>query len=57
MAHTESKFLAADRSMLRTADVDVFDDVFRQNVRTRDRFLERVQVHSDEIDRFDLMLS
>src|SRR5712692_1419017 len=40
----------------RFADVDIFDRIVEARARLRDRFLKRVKVHHDKIDRLDPML-
>ena len=39
----------------RPANVDVLDGVFEGAIRFGDGFAERVQIHDDQINRFDAM--
>ena len=38
------------------ADVDVFNGKLKGAVRTRDRLLERIEVHADDVDRVDAVV-
>ena len=51
------KFLAAARTMLGTADVDLLDQVVEAHVAARRGLLERVEVDDDHVDRRDTELA